>query len=425
MGRILRWGSRVLPLLLLLLLVAGSMIPPVLVRTTLGRASWLEVAIAWVAGWPLSAVQVGAVAVHPDGTFHVEHLHILPPDAGTPEVEVRMLTASVPDPSALFLEGRVDLGEVTVSGLSVTARTQGPPRPLRSDPNPGWSISASSVVLVDGAFYAPEDRHHPEVVVEGVDATADNLVWQVSRRAWHGRLSGDIARFSAGAVEVTDLAVPMAVLDGYRLEIGATSFRYGDTPGVLYGEVRGLGGRAQTHIELVVAEERLEDLVRTSLGASSPMRGLVSTHLTLEAGGALPPGGARFTGRVNIADAEIREPEELSKAQSALISLAPWVKRGAPGWIAVGDLIGWATFGRGWVQVHSLERVQPHQHTLQAWGSLRGRKADLRVRMVPRRSDRYGFGVAVRGPLDQPDVKIVHGEELRLAPPLISRPAIR
>ena len=38
-----------------------------------------------------------------------------------------------------------------------------------------------------------------------------------------------------------------------------------------------------------------------------------------------------------------------------LVDIAPWFELRDDGWVAVGDLEGRATFGRGWVDLRTLE----------------------------------------------------------------------
>lgn len=420
MTSLVRRLLRVLPAILVLTLFLVATVPPIALRTILERRGWLAAAIALAARWPVSAVEVGSVTLHPDGTFEVEDVHFAPPDPHSPEVRIWRLTGSMPDPYAVWFDRRIDLGRVEIVGLEVDARTQEPPHPLAHIHPNAYTVAASSITLVAGTYRAPRTGPLPAVDVGPVGAVATDFAWTPRNLWWHCTLSGAIDQFAIGEVAAEDLQIAVAFLDGWNLELGSTTFRYLGTVGMMYGDIRGLQGRADTRLHVVVADERLEQLVRSTLGRESPVRGGLSARLLLLAGGLLPPGGAQFSGWIAVHDAEVRAPERMSAAESALVSLAPWIARNGDGWLGIGDLVGRATFGRGWVRVQTLERVHERQRTLQAWGSLDTRRADLRVRIVPRRNERHGFGVSVRGALDDPQVRLARADELLRAPPLVS-----
>jgi hypothetical protein len=419
----LRIAGLLLVLPLLLLALSAALVPAAAVALE-RDPRLLARTIAWAAGWPEEAVSVGAFdASLRDWTFALRDLHVVPPKQSAPEVSIGAMTGSLPHPVPLWT-GTLQLGRVVLVDLVVAARQQRPPPPLELVEGRPLTIAARHVDLASGTFRAPRDRHLPAVEITGIAGTVERFHWTPAWRNIHGVAVARAERMHIGAIELADVHAPAVTLDGRTAVFDDVTFRYGDTKGTASGRGTDLHGRAATEIWVVVADEPLAHAIETATGEPSPITGRASVDVTLRTGGELPPGGARFSGWVSVDHVAVHVREGLKPLQKLFVDVAPWFVLRDDGWIEAGLLEGRATFGRGWVEIHTLERPDDEHKTLQAWGSLRDGRVDLKVRIVPRkrhRDRRDGLGVTISGPAAHPTMRLAGRAELGDSPEVATR----
>jgi len=369
-----------------------------------------------VAGWPEGSVVLGDLEYGERVRLIDVELH--PPKPRAPDVFIASGEVDWPDPYKLW-EKEVDLGVVQAQGVRVAARVQGG----RGEPKTGgWVLSATDLTIDDARYTAPANDKLPAILVDGIDLQVRDVWWQPKSRQIKGEGWARIAEMDLGAIDVTDLRTDSLLLTGTALELDGVLFKYGRTEAYATGRIDDLDRRAAVKLDVRLVASRVEDAIEDATGRQSPLMGWLNSDVTVEAGGDLPPGGARITGWLQLTEAHVFAGSSLRWLPKAFLDIAPWFKRGQQGWVRVGNLQGEATFGRGWVDLAYLERTSTKHRILQAWGGLEDGQVDVTVRAVPRRNpDRPGIGVRVTGPLGETKLQLAPKEHLLSGPPITTR----
>lgn len=373
----------------------------------------------WALEWPAGSIDVDTIGIDGALGFEVRGLRVIPPNENTPMVAIGFASGTLPSPIEMVRYQLIDLGQLRADDVVIEQRKRRLPSERPPPPAKAMTLVASSVTIEDGWYVAYPDPPFNAVAVRQVDGELLGVRWTPALRSIEGVGLARAEEMKLGNIEISDLVVPRLVFADGDMQLTSASFNYGRTPGVADGVIRHLDGRPAVEIDVRLEGSRIETAVEDAVSRASPVMGWLEAELTIFAGGELARGDSRFDGWVRMTDAYVFVGNDLKLIPKLLLDVAPWFQREGGGWLAVGDLYGEARFGRGWVELERMERMSKRHRILQAWGELRDGRVDLTVRAVPKKTDKGGVGVRVRGPLQDANIRLAKKGDLLDAPEVI------
>lgn len=370
--------------------------------------------------WPEGSIEVEEVDFSWPRRVRVVNMKVNPPENRMPAVNIEWAEADIPSPMAMLWSKQVHLGMVEAKGVDVGLRVQRPPAVKPKADGKPLTLIASQVIIHDSRFAAAPDPPFSEVLLTGLNGELTEVRWTPARKHIEGVGNAWSEAFSLGTIALTELDLPVLILADEALTLENATFQYGRTEGHADGVVSDLPGQPAVDIKVTIKGSRVEDAVADAIGRVSPVTGWLQAELTVTAGGELERGDSRLDGWVSLTDGFVFMGSDVKLIPRLLLDVAPWFQRENGGWLSVGDLLGEARFGRGWVELDRLERVSNRHRLLQAWGELKEGHVDLTVRVVPKKKpEKAGLGVRVRGPLRSTKVKLAKKQELMDAPEIM------
>lgn len=362
-----------------------------------------------------------------DWRFAVTGVGFAPADPMKPSWSTKRVTTTLPWPTR---QGRrsvsVHMERLDVTGLRIEAHQQRPPPPWEARQSAVTQLSAGEIHFLDAAYTAPEDPPLGAAEVHHIVGVVRQVVFRPGAREVSGVGQVRAPAFRTGNITVTALDLPVFRLDRSSLHLEG-SLVFAGTPATLSGDITTFHRKPDVTLHVDLRGGRLQRVIETATGRSSPLDGEVDMKLTVLAGGPRPRGGAVMHGFLDVREGSIQLARNTRYVVLDAIRIAPWVRLDPENRVLLEPMSGRLTLTRGTVTLREL--VYPvGRRTLRLDGQIGRADLYLRVHLLPvdnpgRKREALGLGMVVEGPLRQQRFRLATREDLLADEPWRDREA--
>ncbi len=347
-------------------------------------------------------------------------LTVRPADPKRPSFSADRVSLAVPTPSTEGLRTALHSADALVLGLRIEAHEQRPPPAWTPTSGAIGAVRIDRVEVLDAAWSAPEDPPLGAAHADRIFGTLTDVVLRPGAREVSGVGDVRLERFVTGSIEVTDVRLPVFVLDRSNLHLGGT-FQFAGAQAELTGDIRRFHVRSEVELDVRVTGASLASVVDIATGEAPDLSGRLDLDVKVQAGGDRERGKSLIRGAVRVRDAVLQLPADTRFLVLDLLTVAPWVDVDGRNRVQFRDLDGRIEATRGRFQLENWS-YPVGKRRVRVDGTIEPGLRWLFVRLLPPSdavdaAERTGVGLMIWGDGNRSEARLASREDLQRPDP--------